>query len=133
MSTIFEKASRLKLRFETSRGLISAEDLWDLPLTSNTGKVNLDDIARGLHSQLKNDSNVSFVHLDRKSDETIQLRFDIVKHVIDSRLEENKANLQARDNAAKKQKLLEILAEKQDGDLKNKSADELQKLIAELG
>lgn len=33
--SIFEQASRQKLRFETSAGKLSIEDLWDLPLTSN--------------------------------------------------------------------------------------------------
>ena len=32
----FEQAVRLKLRFNSPKGLLSVEDLWDLPLTSNS-------------------------------------------------------------------------------------------------
>jgi hypothetical protein len=51
---IFEKASREKLRFSTSQGQFSVEDLWNLPLTSPSGRsVNLYDIANGLNKELK--------------------------------------------------------------------------------
>jgi hypothetical protein len=38
---LFQKATRAKLRFETPKGLLSVEDLWDLPLTSAINKANL--------------------------------------------------------------------------------------------
>lgn len=50
---IFEQTSRLKLRFDTTKGMLTAEDLWDLPLTSDAGKANLDDVAQSLHRELK--------------------------------------------------------------------------------
>ena len=59
---MFEQASRLKLRFTTARGSLSVEDLWDLPLTSTTGKPNLDDIAKSLNRELRATSEeTSFV------------------------------------------------------------------------
>jgi len=129
---MFEKAAKLKLRFDTTSGPLSVEDIWDLPLTSTKGKANLDDIARGLHKQLKSGDDVSFVVPTRKSDETIQLKFDLVKHVIDARLAENQAALLEKERADKKQRIMGIIAAKQDETLQGMSLDDLKKLMSEL-
>ena len=105
---MFEQASRLKLRFETTRGVLSYEDLWDLPLTS-ARSVSLNDIAIGLHHQLKHDT-VSFVDDEERPDPRLQLSFDIVKHIIDVRKAEQKTLAEARAKAEQKQKLLGLLA-----------------------
>jgi len=126
---MFEKASRLKLRFDSPKGFLSVEDLWDLPLTSQTGKANLDDIARGLHKQLKNSEDVSFVVKEHKSDETIQLKFDIIKHVIDVKLADNESARIAKDNKEKKQQLLAIISHKENEQLLNMPLDELKKIV----
>ena len=130
---IFEQAARCKLRFETNRiGGILVEDLFDLPLTSKTGRPNLDDIARGLHKQLKSGDDVSFVEPSRSSDPVVQLSFDIVKHVIDAKLEANKAEAKKRDDAEKKQKILALIADKKDEALKGKPLEELEAMLATL-
>lgn len=130
---MFEKATRLKVRFESPKGLLSVEDLWDLPLTSGTGKANLDDIAKGLHRKLKEDDDVSFVLKDKKSDKVEQLKFDIVKHIIDVRLAEFEAMEAHRANVKKKQRILEIIATKEDESLKGQSLEELKKMVEGLG
>ena len=33
---IFKQAAKQKLRFKTSQGLVTTEDLWDMPLLSKT-------------------------------------------------------------------------------------------------
>lgn len=132
---MFEKASRLKLRFDTPKGQLTVEDLWDLPLVAPAGRsavANLDDIAIGLNKQLKNGDDVSFVIKDRKSDSAVQLKFDIVKRIIDVRLAEDDARAKEQENAAKKKRLLAILADKQDEALRNMSAEDIQKMVAEL-
>lgn len=126
---MFEKASRMRLRFDTVKGMLSVEDLWDLPLTSNTGKANLDDIARGLNKRLKNTDDVSFVVKEHKSDETVQLGFDIVKHIIDVRIAENEVQATAKANKEKKQMLLGIIAQKENEQLLNMPMDELKKIV----
>lgn len=130
---IFETASRQKLRFETSKGLLSVEDLWDLPLTSATGKVCLDGIAIELHKQLRSTADVvSFVDEAAKTDSHAQLSFDVVKHVIDQRKAENAAEVEAKKRAETKQRLLAALAKKQEGAIDAMSEEDLLKKLAEL-
>ena len=62
----------------------------------------------------------------------IEIKIEIVKHLFGVKVEEAKAAEQRAENAAKKQKILAILARKQDAELENKSAEELEKLIADL-
>lgn len=128
---MFAKASRLKLRFETPKGLITVEDLWDLPLTSNTGKANLDDIATSLHHALKND-NISFVVKEQKPDEVAQIKFDIVIHIINTRISENDAANLARVNREKKQQILAIINQKESETLASSSIDDLRKLLESM-
>lgn len=130
---MFQKATRFKLRFDSPKGLLSTEDLWDLPLQSaNPLRPNLDDVARSLHLQLKSGADVSFVDAAKKSDPTIQLKFDLVKHIIDTRLAENAAAAAAAANKEKKQHLLGILAQKENEALAGQSIDELRAAIAAL-
>jgi hypothetical protein len=131
-TNIFERASRLKLRFDTPKGLITAEDLWDLPLTSGTGKANLDDVARGLHRELKEANTQSFVLKPAKADDDLQTAFDVVKHVIDIRLAENEEARVKTENREKKQRILELISRKQDEALGAKSVEELQEMVTAL-
>jgi len=62
-------------------------------------------------------------------DPRLQLAFDVVKRVIDVRKAENKAAAEARTKAEQKQKILGILARKQDEALESKSEEELRALI----
>ncbi len=124
---MFEQATKLKLRFETRRGMASTEDLWDLPL------AELDALAIGLQKQVKESAGeVSFITPPEAKDETLQLRFDVAKHVIDVRLKERDEARAAVDRAAKKQQLLEIIARKQTSDLEGKPTEELLAMVAAL-
>ena len=133
--SIFEQASRERVRFQTTVGSISVEDLWDIPLTSKTGKANLDDIAKDLYKALKDsEDSVSFVNKSATSSQTQrdQLRFDIVMHIINVRLEENQVAAKSRENAEKRQKIMEILADREESSLKTTPTEELTKMLDEL-
>ena len=129
---MFEKASRMKLRFDCVAGIISVEDLWVLPLTSRTGRANLDDIAKSLNASLKEANEESFVVQTSKPNELLALSFEIVKHVISARLAENEVKRNATDLKERKQKLLGLLADKDDAELQGKSREEIQKMVDAL-
>ncbi len=131
VNALFLTAARGKFRFSSSVGSLSAEDLWDLPLSGRG--ANLDDIARSLYKGLKDaDGDISFVKPAVKTTVELQAKFDIVKFVIDTKMAERDARDVAEAKAATKQKLLAKLAEKQDKDLDSKSAEEIQAMIDAL-
>ena len=129
---MFEQAIRQKLRFTTSQGQLTVEDLWDLPLTSTTNKANLDAIAVGLYAELNSNRNISFVNNGSTGDQTLQLKFDIVKHIIDVRKAENASAVEARARKDQKQRLLELINQKENESLAGKSIDELRKMVEGL-
>lgn len=131
MEKMFEKAARIKLRFSTPKGLLTVEDLFDLPLTSGTGKANLDDLAKELHRQLK-DEDVSFVTPTAKKDEDDQLAFELVKHVIGIRIAERDEAAKKTEQAAARQKIMALIDQKKDAALGEKSVEELTALLASL-
>jgi len=133
---MFEQASLLKLRFDSPRGLLSVEDLWDLVLTSPSGnRANLDAIAIDLNRQIKDASDtVSFVSptTEDSGKAELALKFEIVKHIIRVRVAERDAAKELSERREKKQRLLELIARKQDQELEGKSVDELRALAESL-
>jgi hypothetical protein len=128
---LFEQASKLKLRFETKRGCISTEDLWDLPL-SNAHGFSLDNLAKGLNRKLKEEGEESFVVPKSQESSILSLQFELVKYVIKVKIEEREAKEQALKKKAKKNQIREIIADKEDETLKKLSEDELRKMLDEL-
>ena len=128
---MFEKASRLHLRFDTPVGPLAVEDLWQLPLTSDRSRADLDGVARGLDEIVKA-SAVSFVTDSSEPDEELQLKFDIVKHIIKVKREELATATKQAANASLKLRLQGILASRADTALEGKSDEELKALIDQL-
>jgi len=131
---MFQKASRQKLRFISPQGLLTVEDLWDIPLTTKSvGRASLDDIARSLYRALKEASEVdSFVKKSTKDSSLLQLQFDIVKHVIDIRVTEQEAAELAKSNREKKQAILSLIKEKENEKLSSSSIEELRAMAESL-
>ena len=78
--SIFKEAAKLKLRFK-AKGNMSVEDLFDLPLTSKDG-VSLNDIAKEIYKNIKEDSGVDFVGEVIETDRIEELKLQIVKEII---------------------------------------------------
>lgn len=129
--SIFEQASRLKLRFASVKGELTIEHLWGLPLQSKTS-FDLDTVAKAVARDLKAVTEESFVVETSPANTVLILKLDVVKHIIAVRLAENAAATNRSARSAERQKLLGILADKQDESLKNLTPEQIQKRLDEL-
>lgn len=126
VENIFEFASRNKVRFPF-KGMISVEDLWDLSLT------NLDSIYKTLNKQVKQSEEESLLSTKANVDTELEVQIAIVKHIVSVKLAEKEAAEKASVKKAQKQKIMSIIATKQDEALQNSSIDDLKKMLDELG
>lgn len=130
MEKMFEEALREKYRFNTTKGLLSVEQLYDLPLTGNT--TNLDDLAKQLHKAIKETEETSFVKKETRKNTILKNKFDIVLHIINVKLKEQEEREKAIKRKEEKEKILKLIDEKQDEKLKNKDESELRKMLEDL-
>ena len=133
-TNIFELATRGKFRFQTPRGECSVEQLWDIPLRSRDD-LNLNAVAKAANATLKVLTEESFVETSTKTKEhaRAETALEVVRYIIDVKLAEEETAKQRAENRLEKEKLLAILAEKQDGKLSAMSEKELQRRIAAPG
>ena len=126
---MFKQATKLRLRFTTTKGILTTEQLWDLTLT------DLSAIIKVVKKQLKGsegDDELSFLDSTKTTDVENQLRFDILKDIYLTKKADSEAIRTAADKKAQKAKLAELIAKKEDGALENKSLDDLKKMYAEI-
>lgn len=122
---IYKEASKLKLRFQTAKGVLSVEQLWGLSL------MELDTLAVSLETAYKNSKSKSFLDKKTDKDKIIKLQFDIVLDVLNTKADEKEAAKKKAEDKEHNQKILSIIKEKQDEDLKGKSIKELEKMLKE--
>ena len=128
MVDIFEQAARVKLRFDSHKGLLSIEEVWDLSLAS------LDTFAKTVNKRLREAEEESFipaVHQPRVLSYDA-LRLDILKHVIAVKVTERDLARKKADDRAKLARLKDLLAAKEDDAFKSMSQEEILKQITEL-
>lgn len=123
---IFEVATRSKMRFPY-KGQISVEDMWNLSLPA------LDSVFKTLNSQMRQVKEESLLNTKSKDDETLELQIEIVKYIVSVKLTEKEAREKAAEKSVQRQKIMEIMAKKQDESLESASMEDLQKMLSELG
>jgi hypothetical protein len=124
-TNLFEIAVRNKYRFPF-RGLVSVEDLWDLSVE------NLDVIFKELNSQRKRTQEESLLGTKTVQDKELEVKIDIVKYIVSIKLDEAELRSKDKERKAQQQKIMEIIASKQDQALENMSLEELQRMLNEL-
>ena len=123
---IFEYATKNRLRFPY-KGSQSTEDLWSLSVEE------LDKLFKLLNAKAKQLDEESLLEKKNEDDKILEIQIAIVKHIVAVKLEEKVAREKAVENKAKKQKILEILAAREDKVLENTTDEALRKMLAELG
>lgn len=122
---MFEIAVRNKFRFPF-KGQISVEDLWDLSLE------NLDTVFKTLNAQVKLANEESLLNEKDKEIEIVEQKIAIVKHIVAVKQAEAAKRRDAAKLYEQKQKLMALIAKKEDEALDGLTADELKKMLADL-
>jgi hypothetical protein len=119
----FQLASKQKLRFQTTKGSLSTEQLWDLSITE------LDDLAVSLEKEYKDSAKKSFVIKKSEKDKTTKLRFDICLEILDFKVDEQNSLREVAEKKEHNAKIIQLISEKQDDALKGKSIKELEGML----
>ena len=122
---MYKQASKLKLRFVTSVGVLSTDQLWDLSQT------NISNAIKAVKKVLKknDDDELSFLEDTKVVDIENQLRFDILKDIYLTKKKETEELRNIAETKEHNQKILSLITEKQDNKLKDMSIEDLEKLL----
>lgn len=120
---IYKEASKQQLRFATSKGNLSVEQLWGLSV------AELDELAVKAEEEYKTSGKKSFVVKKAEKNKVAKLKFEILLDVLNTKVEEHEAALTAEENQEHNEKIMQMIVEKKDEELKGKSIKELTKLL----
>lgn len=128
---IYKEALLNRVRFSTNVGLLTLEEVMDLPLTSKSG-LSVDSLAVDLVNKLKNENKeiVSLVNEDKEDIERYvdELKLEVLKDIIEYKktLIEEKRKVQAENS--EKRRIMEALARKKEDKYNDMSIEELEEL-----
>lgn len=129
---LFEVATRRKYRFASNKGELTTEQLWELPLKAQNG-FDLDSVARAIFKELKAADEESFVEVSKDTGQDIlEQKLELVKHIIAVKQDEQKKAANRAAMAAERKRLLEVLAQREDEELKGLSKEEAEKRLNDL-
>ena len=104
---MFEIATREKYRFPY-KGQIGVEDLWDLSVGE------LDKIYKALNREAKQINEESLLAAKSKEDKVLDNKINIIRHIVSVKLDEIANAKAAHERTEQKQKIMAILANKQE-------------------
>ncbi len=126
---IYKKASKKKLRFNTNRGVLSVEMLWDLPKEEIRELVIKAREAAKKSSGQVSDAELSFLDAPKAKATDDELRFEILKDIYLTKKNAEEKALKKAEIKANNKKVLELIARKHDEALEKKSIKELEKML----
>lgn len=123
---LFQVASRKKYRWDTAKGQITVEDLWDLKLT------DLDKIAVSLDEKVMKAGGKSFISTPKPGAVEDKDKLDIVVEVITIKVAEAEAKKVAAEKTQRAALYQQLIANKKMEALQSMSLAELEAEAAKL-
>lgn len=123
VTNIFKYAAKKALRFPY-KGNISTEDLFDL------GMNDLDIVYKTLKKQQKVSDEESLINEKTTEDKELEVKIAIVKEIFDDKKAAAEKAKKVAANKIKNQRILEILAKKENEALENMTEEELKAQLA---
>lgn len=128
---IFKNAAINKYRYPSSKGNLTTEDLFDLPLTSEKN-ASLDSVARELNKQIKEFGEESFVNAPSPALNITKNKLEVVKLVIAFRQEMNEAAATRMANNTRRAMLTQALHTAEAAKLSAMSPEEIRAELDKL-
>ena len=125
MTGIFEHAVKSKVRWQY-RGNLTVEDLFDLPVG------DLDKLYGVLRNEQKNVVEESLLKKATRETTLLNLKVDVVKHIVERKLAEKEAREMRVMAKAQKEKIASVIEKKKDASLEEMSIEDLQKTLDEI-
>lgn len=122
---LFEIATRNRYRFPY-KGMATVEDLWDLSVGE------LDSIFKTLNRQKKASDEDSLLSVKTAEDSVLANKIDIVKYIVSVKLEDAERQKAEAENRIQREKILSIMAKKQDAALEGMDMKQLEAELAKL-
>lgn len=122
---LFEIATRNRYRF-TYKGVMTVEDLWDLSVDA------LDAIFKTLNRQKKTADEDSLLAVKSAEDTELANKIELVKYIVSIKLAEADERVNAAEKKAQRDKILAIMAKKQDASLEGMDMKQLEAELAKL-
>ena len=125
MTSIYKKAIQHKLRFKHT-GVITTEDLWSLSLK------DLDALYKSINAELKAADEESLLETKSPETETLKLQIEILKDVVETKIEDRKAAEKRRADSQERKRILKALDDKAESKYDNMSEEELRAALDNL-
>lgn len=119
---LFEIATRNKMRFPSTKGELSVEDLWDL------SDKDLDVVYKNLKDQEVKSSEESLLD-DANVDPKLTTAIGIVKYIFTTKRKEKLAEKERINKKQTQKKYIDALSKKQDEAIEKMSEAELRAMI----
>ena len=122
---LFEMATRSKLRFPSTKGELSVEDLWDL------SDKDLDVVYKNLKDQEVKSSEESLLD-DANVDPKLTAAIGIVRYIFTTKRKEKLTEKERINKKLTQKKYIDALSKKQDEAIEKMSEAELRAMIDSL-